>query len=54
MKKLYMQPSLEMISMEEESLICESIPVSDETVNGEDALSKDRSNYKHEDLGWDF
>jgi len=54
MKKNYIIPEIYWIEAENEDLICVSTNENEADPNGT-IYSKDRgSNYKHEDLGWDY
>lgn len=54
MKKNYIIPEIYWIEAENEELICVSTNENEADPNGT-IYSKDRgSNYKHEDLGWDY
>lgn len=41
MKKLYIIPQTEAAFVEVTDMLAESLPISDETVNGDDALTKE-------------
>ena len=43
MKKKYIQPQTEVAFVEVQQMLAESLPISDETVNGGDALTKENS-----------
>ncbi len=43
MKKKYIQPQTEVAFVEVQQMLAESLPISDETVNGSDALTKENS-----------
>ena len=43
MKKKYIHPQTEVAFAEVTSMLAESLPISDETVNGGDALTKENS-----------
>ena len=43
MKKLYLKPLTEVAFVEVTSMLAESLPISDDTVNGGDALTKENS-----------
>ena len=43
MKKNYIQPQTEVAFVEVQQMLAESLPISDETVNGGDALTKENS-----------
>lgn len=57
MKKVYKQPSIEWLSIEEEQMVCESIPVdgSKKAFNSYSMDSKERNNVDFSsDSDWDF
>lgn len=43
MKKLYIQPQTEVAFAEVRQMLAESLPISDKTVDGSDALTKENS-----------
>ncbi len=43
MKKTYLTPQTEVAFVEVTNMLAESLPISDETVNGSDALTKENS-----------
>lgn len=43
MKKNYIQPQTEVTFVEAQQMMAESLPISNETVNGSDALTKDNT-----------
>jgi hypothetical protein len=43
MKKYYIQPQTEVAFVEVTSMLAESLPISDDTVSGGDALTKENS-----------
>lgn len=43
MKKIYLTPQTEVAFVEVQQMLAESLPISDETVNGDDALTKENS-----------
>jgi hypothetical protein len=43
MKKKYIQPQTEVAFVEVQQMLAESLPISDETVNGSEALTKENS-----------
>ncbi len=43
MKKTYIQPQTEVAFVEVTNMLAESLPISDETVNGGDALTKENN-----------
>ena len=43
MKKIYLTPQTEVAFVEVTSMLAESLPISDDTVNGDDALTKENS-----------
>ena len=43
MKKLYIQPQTEVAFVEVQQMLAESLPISDDTVNGSEALTKENS-----------
>ncbi len=43
MKKIYLTPQTEVAFVEVQQMLAESLPISDDTVNGGDALTKENS-----------
>ena len=43
MKKIYLTPQTEVAFVEVQQMLAESLPISDDTVNGGDALTKEKS-----------
>ena len=43
MKKVYLTPQTEVAFVEVTNMLAESLPISDDTVNGGDALTKEKS-----------
>ena len=43
MKKIYLTPQTEVAFVEVQQMLAESLPISNETVNGGDALTKENS-----------
>lgn len=58
--KKYIKPEIDIENMVEEDIICTSPGVEtgkslgNEYSSTDESYSKDRSNYMHQDLGWDF
>jgi len=53
--KQYIKPELELMKMDDECFISTSDPTSaNDEYSSNDDMTKDRSNYKHDSLGWDF